>query len=189
MTVEAEGLHANDNGRGPSVQVRSGGRFYLLDPRPEEIHVADIAYATSMLCRFTGHTREFYSVAQHCVIVSQVVPEEFALEGLMHDASEAYIGDISKPLKVGLDLLAPGILSGIELSIHKNIAQRYGLTWPMPPEVKHADLVALATERRDFMRATEEWADLPDPLPQKLTAWAPTGARKAFMDRYEELKR
>ena len=77
----------------------TGRQFWPASPDPEQIQIEDIAHALSNLCRFGGHTREFYSVAQHSVLVSQNVPDDLRLVGLMHDATEAYCGDMIRPLK------------------------------------------------------------------------------------------
>src|SRR5579885_2784587 len=84
---------------GDWIQTYCGVAFYPLDPRPEEILIEDIAHALSMLCRFTGHVKRFYSVAQHCVYVSHRCDPKDALWGLLHDAAEAYLNDISRPVK------------------------------------------------------------------------------------------
>lgn len=178
--------------RGIYIQTYKGLRFHLLDPQPEEIDIHDIAHALSQQCRFTGHTNQFYSVAQHCVMVSQIVPGRgdghagYALDGLLHDASEAYTGDVSKPLKYALEDSTEAF-ADIERRIYRTIAEKFGLRWPPPAQVKAADLIALATEKRDFMLPTTDTLDLPPALPQKTVAWAPTGARVAFLDRFKEL--
>lgn len=83
---------------GDWIQTFTGKKFYPLSPQIEDICIEDIAHALSNVCRYAGHCRDFYSVAQHCVMVSDWMPS-MKLEGLMHDASEAYLGDISRPLK------------------------------------------------------------------------------------------
>ena len=85
--------------RGDWMQTYTGVRFYPMDPRPEELDIRDIAHALSLICRYGGHVDRFYSVAEHCVLMSQCVPEEHALWALLHDASEAYVGDMVRPLK------------------------------------------------------------------------------------------
>jgi hypothetical protein len=174
--------------RGPSIQTATGIRFYLLDPKPEEISIEDIALSISKLCRYTGHTRRFYSVAQHCLQVSTLVPGELALEGLLHDATEAYIGDISKPLKDALELVAPGAIRGIEDRIHVAVAQRFGVDFPMDPRIKEADLISLATEKRDLMPFDPiPWKQMLQPHPDTIVPYTPWEAREAFMARYREL--
>jgi flavin-dependent thymidylate synthase len=84
---------------GDWMQTYSGGRFYPGDPRIEQIELTDIARALSRICRYAGHCEQFYSVAQHSVYVSGMVPPEHALCALMHDATEAYLVDIPRPLK------------------------------------------------------------------------------------------
>lgn len=172
--------------RGPSIQLINGRRFHLLDPRPEDIDIEVIADALSKLCRFTGHTRSFYSVAQHSVLVSDLVDPDYALDGLLHDASEAFIGDISTPLKRALGT----VIVDIEEAIHAVIADVFDTTYPHPYQVKSADLTALATERRDLMphdpipwdRSLER---RPDPV--RVVPHEPRVARAAFMSRFTDL--
>jgi len=125
----------------------SGKQFELLNPTPERVDIRDIAHALSRVCRFNGHTREHYSVAQHCVLVSRNVPAHLRLEALLHDAAEAYIGDVTSPLKRAL---GEGYKM-IERRVERAVADHFGIDWKMAPEVKLADLRALATERRDLL--------------------------------------
>jgi hypothetical protein len=172
---------------GPEIELADGSFFSLLNPTVDMIDIEHIAHATSQLCRFTGHCSTFYSVAQHCVIVSHFVPPELALTGLLHDATEAYIGDVSRPLKDALDQRAPGILEGIENQIHQVIGAKYGHPFPFPPEIKQADNLALAMERRDLMVGAVPWPHLPDPPAQKLTPWEPLQAEITFLARFAQL--
>jgi 5'-deoxynucleotidase YfbR-like HD superfamily hydrolase len=130
----------------PTILTFSGHYFDLMDPEHSEIRVTDIAHALSHICRFTGHTREAYSVAQHSIYVSHLVLPELALQALLHDAAEAYIGDVSSPLKA---LLPEYKL--IEKRIEAAIFTRFGLPPQIDRLVKEADMVMLATERRDLM--------------------------------------
>jgi hypothetical protein len=130
----------------PDILIRSGQYFDLVNPDPAMIRFHDIAHALSNLCRFTGHTRLFYSVAQHSVLVSRIVPEEFAVAGLLHDAAEAYVGDVSTPLKK----LLPEF-NRIEKHIESLIAAHFGLSDLYPEAVRQADIVMLATERMALM--------------------------------------
>src|ERR1035437_1784040 len=108
--------------RGDWMQVYSGARFYPLDPRPDEIDAADIAHALSLLCRYGGHVDRFYSVAEHCVLMSRAVAPENALAALLHDATEAYVVDVPRPLKRCLRDYAP-----IEAAVWRAIASRFSV--------------------------------------------------------------
>lgn len=169
----------------------SGHRFFLLDPRPEDIRIEDIAHALAQVCRFGGHCQPFYSVAQHSVLVSRVVPPEHALAGLLHDAPEAYVGDVIRPLK----RLLPEYRK-IEDRVWSAICRRFGIAEQLPTEVKHADMVALATERRDLVRVAHErageWRWIEDelgvsPHPEPITALVPGEARRLFVARFRDL--
>lgn len=174
----------------PDIQTVSGHRFNFLTPEESTFDIEDVAHALSHICRFTGHTREFYSVAQHSVLVSRLVPPEFALQGLMHDAAEAFIGDVSSPLKRMLPEYKV-----IEARVEEAVFARFGLPAVFDPSVKDADLVALATERRDLMLHTGDigidWSVLQgrQPVVPKVFPMAPAHARQAFLDRWWELTR
>ena len=173
----------------PTIMTASGKYFDFLNPTQESIDINDIAHALSHLCRYTGHTREFLSVAQHSVMVSYHVPHECALAGLLHDATEAYVGDMSRPLK----LLLPEYQE-IEARVWAAIAKKFGIPENLPPEIKHADNVALMTERRDFMpphsgSAANEWHWAKDikPLPGTIQSWSPDHAKNIFLARFRFL--
>lgn len=173
---------------GPTIQVHSGILVPVLEPQPEHITIVDIAHALSNLCRFNGHAREFYSVAQHSLLMSKIVPAEDALWGLLHDAAEAYIGDVTRPLKLWLEHVAPGALSGVECRLQQVIAARFGLPPCMPASVKRADDVLLATEKRDVLAVTDvPWVALPEPLPERIRVIDATLAEAAFLARFDEL--
>jgi len=136
--------------RDPRTAIRtiSGHLFYPLEPREEEILLEDIGHALSHLCRFVGHTRSFYSVAQHSVLVSKLVPPADALWALLHDASEAYLNDIARPLK-HTSLLAD--YRAAETKLQALIYRRFGLKGEEPESVKLADQKALHAEIRDLV--------------------------------------
>lgn len=188
LKAETVGDGSPIHDRGPVQQITGGKWVYPLDLRPEDIDIRDIALSLSKQCRFIGHTKEFYSVAQHSVIVSKIVSPENALWGLLHDAAEAYIGDISRPVKKCLQTVAPGALISLENGIEAAVAERFGLPWPMPAEVKHADIVAVFTEKRDLLHPTDlDWGRGPEPLQGKIIPWSWNIAFTKFMVRYHEL--
>lgn len=146
------------------IQTFSGKAFDLVDPQPDMIDINDIAHSLSNICRFTGHTKRHWSVAHHSVFVVGIMlyasgmnnsfDKNTVLQGLLHDATEAYVGDMSSPLKE----LCPDYRA-IEKRVWAAIAAKYGVPEEMDPRVKNADIVALLSERRDLMRESErEWS-------------------------------
>lgn len=128
------------------ILTQSGQQFDLLRPTASMIKPVDIAHALSRLCRFNGHTRAHYSVAQHSLIVASLVPVEHQLVALLHDATEAYIGDMTRPLKAVMPEY-----QHVERQIWIAVCDRFDIPIDLPACVKQADMVALATERRDLM--------------------------------------
>lgn len=180
-------LHLDPPPRKHHILTASGVQFDLEYPTADMVLVGDIAGALSKLCRYTGHLKgdEFYSVAQHSVLVSNLVPEEFAFEGLLHDAAEAYIGDVSSPLK---KMLAD--YRRVEHNIERVIRNKFALPPLMSPEVKKADHLALGIEARQFLPPDPTpWPDLVGlKLPDiYLTAQNPRLARIRWMDRFADL--
>lgn len=163
-----------------------------FDPDPAQLDEADIARALGNLCRFGGHSRVFYSVAQHCVIVSRVVEErggdvEDAFAALMHDAGEAYLGDMPHPIKHRSALGAA--FRDAEARLEETIRHRFRIKAPVP-EIKAVDRALLATERRVFSAEAWHWPELEDvePLELELTPWPPDRAADEFAKRYAELE-
>jgi hypothetical protein len=135
------------------IKTFSGRMFPLVDPKPEDIYIEDIATGLSNTCRFSGQLAAgFYSVAQHCVLVSSAVPSNLALQGLLHDAGESYLGDLTQPLKAELISRGEHGYRLIENGIMEAVAARFGINARKPPEVAEADLRMFATEARDLMR-------------------------------------
>ena len=169
------------------IQTFSGKRFDLENPRPADVDIVDIIQALSNICRFNGHCRQRYTVLEHSVRVAEIVPEEFRFTALLHDAGEAYYGDITRPL-VGPDqtwLTTTGFLDKIDAAI----ASAFGTTYPLPECVKHADDVLLATEARDLMGPPPEpWVRLPDPLPDVITPMYESVAYTRFVEMFHAYK-
>jgi len=167
------------------IQTYSGRRFNPTNPNPDAVVIQDIAHALSMQCRFTGHTKKFYSVAQHSVYVSHICNEEDALWGLLHDASEAYLVDVPRPLKRSGKFQA---YLDYEAQMQEAICKRFGLPIQEPPSVKKADTKLLATEARDLMSPLHsDWVNRATPLPFTIDAWEPQKAKNMFMQRFYEL--
>ncbi|WP_315313054.1 HD family hydrolase [Pantoea vagans] len=168
------------------ITTQSGKHFDFNNISSDSICIEDIACALSNLCRFTGHVQDFYSVAQHSVHVSYLVPPTFALDALLHDAAEAYIGDCVSPLKA----LLPDYQE-IEKRVELAVTKRFGIrTLGKWPEVKLADLIMLATERRDLdLDDGTPWPILEGiaPAPFILSPLNPRQSRVLFLQRFYDL--
>jgi len=142
------------------MQLASGMPFYPLAPRPEDICIYDIAHALANICRFGGHCKSFYSVAAHSLLASTLVPPELKLAALLHDATEAYIGDMISPLKHAMPEFKT-----IERGVWLAVAERFDLPVDLPTEIHEADIMALAIERRDVVGPSDlvSWGRLPEP--------------------------
>jgi uncharacterized protein len=176
---------------GPYLQTVSGRWVNPFDPDPEQLDAGDIARALANLCRFGGHSRSFYSVAQHSVIVSRLVEErtgdaQDAFAALMHDATEAYLGDMPHPLKHRSPLGTA--YKAAEDHLEQALRDRFGIK-PDVPEIKRVDKALLAAERRAFSAERWHWPELEgvEPLDVELAAWPPDEAARAFAERYAEL--
>jgi hypothetical protein len=174
---------------GPTIQTVSGDYVFPLDPWKFVPRIDDIAHALSMQCRFSGHSAFHYSVAQHSVLVSDLCPPEDRLWGLLHDASEAYLVDLPRPLKH--DPLFGTVYRAAEQALQGRICHAFGLGLVEPDSVQHADLVVLETERRDLLPAGPAWLITASvrPLPARIEKWMPERARYEFLAQYENLSR
>lgn len=183
------------------IQTYKGGRFYLSHP---EFDIEEIAHATSLQCRFTGHIDHFYSVAEHGVLVSklmELVPECRELggtpyEGLMHDAHEGYISDIASPWKVAIG----GGYKAVESKVERAMRDWAGLPAVISEGVKRADWLALFIEAQLMLKpgVSDDWLtpdDIVRPLSKRLVAsgwdvrgWTPREAKSIFLTRYNQLR-
>lgn len=169
------------------ILTNSGKHFDFADPQPDQIDILDIAQGLANECRYAGQCRVFYSVAQHSYLASQIVSQRNALEALLHDAAEAYCKDIPRPLKYMLP-----DYQAIEARVEGVIRERFKLPAQMTPEVKRADLILLATERRDLMPADDTpWPILEGiiPLERKIAATHAGRSQALFIKRWVELTR
>jgi len=169
--------------KGDWIQTFTGISFWPLDPRPDEILIQDIAHALSMQCRFTGHVKYFYSVAEHSVHVSRVCLPEDALWGLLHDASEAYLADVAGPLK----RFMPEYVEA-EANLQRAFARRFDLSEDEPESVRIADQRVLAAEVRDLLSPMPYKLESTPPADLRINPpWSPQEAKDRFMTRFNEL--
>lgn len=170
-----------------SITTASGKFFDILKPEEYEYDIEEIATALSNLCRYTGHVNTFYSVAEHSVLVSRIVPEKLALAGLLHDASEAFLGDVSSPLKA----LLPEYKE-IERRVQRAIANAFDLGDSLDhPAVHEADKRMYWQERQSVanngVRDTLWHQDLRATRKVEAMGMSPMMARRMFVKRYKEL--
>lgn len=171
------------------IDTISGTKVHFLDPQPEELTIEDIAHALSQQCRFNGHCAAFYSVAEHCVLVSGLLPPSKRLAGLLHDAAEAYLSDIPSPIKQFL----PDYYK-LEKGLEEVISSKWNVELH-DPEIKQADMQQLRTEAHylmptegnDWFGGDSRWLDL-KPNPEfRPVCLPPPYAYKLFMETYELL--
>ena len=179
-------MSINDKG---TILTYTGKGFNILQPRSDMFDIQDIAHSLSMQCRYTGHCRLFYSVAQHSVYVSYQVPEGIALAALLHDAAEAYTGDVSSPLKA----LLPNY-SALEDRVQEYIYVKYlpySLGTYARCQIKQADLELLVCEKRDLLPESEPWGSLEGVrcLNDLIIHphFSPELAKEEFLARFQEL--
>lgn len=167
------------------IQTYTGKAFNFESPVPDMVCIEDVAHALAHINRFTGHLPVPYSVAQHSVLVSQQLPPpELRLQGLLHDAHEAYVGDVSRPLK-----RMPGMepYRALEQRVWYVVARALGVPPTLDPAVKEADMRMLATEKLLFGQEFKTW-DLPfKPYPIAIMPSAWDEAKAQFLEEYEQL--
>ena len=172
-------------GRGDWIQTYTGIKFWPLDPRANEVCIEDIAHALSLQCRFAGHCKTFYSVAEHCIRVSRICYGDDSLWGLLHDASEAYLVDIPRPVKHSPEMRHYRVFEKLVQTV---ICRRFGLPLQEPASVKAADRIILHTEARDLMSPLHpDWLDRGLALPETITPMSPSEARHIFLARFYSL--
>jgi hypothetical protein len=180
------------------IQTFTGKRFRPLAAVAADVDVRDIAHALALKCRFNGHCRVFYSVAEHSVRVSRLLETEgrkLALWGLMHDAGEAYLADLGGPIKNVFHVHHAGIAGGVETfgeaedRLLDVIAQALGFDPVDYSAVRTADLRMLMTEARDVMGgAIENWHVSELPIEERIEPWNWERAEAAFLERWRELR-
>lgn len=176
------------------IQTHTEEVINVFSPDPEVVNIVDIAHALSMNCRFNGHVNRFYSVAEHCVHVANIVLRAtrdpvMALAGLLHDASEAYIADLASPIKKQMSGYKE-----VEEGLQKVIYSKYDLPWPEPAVIKEVDLRMLVTEARDLMPPSwlvRHW-DKYQALPYQdlhIPGWSWDVAKTRYLIKFDELVR
>ena len=167
------------------IVTHSGTRFHPLAPDPDLIEIGDIAQALSKICVFGGHCWEFYSVAQHSVLVSRACPAEWALEGLLHDAHVAYLGDVSPPLKRFLGYRWRQFAAAVQHAI----ARKFGLGDPFPGFLRDIEARVTALEADMLMPKRRAGLELPEPISDEF--WedpkTPFQAALEFVQTYKQL--
>lgn len=170
------------------IRTYTGGKFWPLDPRVEDVKIEDIAHALSNLCRFTGHTRGFYSVAQHSVHVAEILPLEAQAYGLLHDATEAYMADLARPLKHDPALAE---YRRLEAVLELVICARFGvdpLNTSIRSLVKEADELLLDAELRDLMAGADpKHAERSRAYVTRIVPVMPRDSEAAFLARFYAL--
>lgn len=171
-------------GVGPTIMLRSGAWFDFRAPGSSDFTIEDIAHGLANICRYSGQCSSFYSVAEHSILVSETA-KGFEFEALLHDAAEAFLGDITRPLKQ----LLPEF-KRIEADVERAILDRFGVTEPIPSQVKQADLRVLAAEQMQIMpEGTAGWVrgQKVKPAPIVVRHLPPKEAKRLFLERFEAL--
>jgi 5'-deoxynucleotidase YfbR-like HD superfamily hydrolase len=170
---------------GKFLTTFSGTNVYLDKINPNTINIEDIAHALSNICRFNGHTKDFYSVAQHSVLVSQYCPLELKIIGLLHDASEAYLCDVPSPLKHSDYFID---YADLEEKFTKIILRKFSVFSTIPSEVKEIDEILLHTECRDLMNNCSWLKKDAKTLDEKIIPLPPKEAKQLFLETFNKLQ-
>jgi hypothetical protein len=171
------------------IRTYTGGRFWPLDPHVDDVKLDDIAHALSHVCRFTGHTREFYCVAQHSVIVAEHLERtepDAAFHGLLHDGSEAYLLDLARPVKHDPEM---EIYRVVEKRLQSTIYRAFGLTEVEPPAVKTVDAWVLHAELRDLINGAHPGHAQRAGEHPVIKPWTSALAKMRFLETFVRLDR
>lgn len=183
---------------GPWITTYTGKRFHLFASNPSEVCIEDIAHALSNKCRWAGHSKKFYSVAEHSLIVSRRLaeinePEVVQMAGLLHDAAEAYTGDVGRPLKkeIVVKYFLEEPFSEFEERLLRRIYRGFGLIYRDSPVIKEVDDELLATEAVYVLK--NGGGPDPETLPDSwdlnpVRFLSPSEAEEAFLERYTTLR-
>jgi len=164
------------------IETYTGKKFYPQKPDYRDIDIADVAHSLSNKCRYSGATYRFYSVAQHSVHVCEFVPNEYKLEALLHDASEAYFPDVPYPIKPFLKELMV-----YEEALQRAIAHRFNLDFPWPAIIRKVDREIVVDEARCLMHTGGvEWREGRTGFAKAIIPWEPRDAERAFLDKFSE---
>lgn len=168
----------------PCIMLMSGEYFDFVIPETSKFTIEDIALGLSRTIRFSGQSIAPYTVGQHSVLCSYIVEPQHALAALLHDAGEAFLGDVVSPLKQMLYCFKE-----IEERVEKVICKQFAIPFPHHPDIKKADLQMLATEVRDLQSPDAQWEMLQgiEPLSKKITAWGMEKSERKFLERFYEL--
>lgn len=172
-------------GVGPAIMLRSGAWFDFCAPSSSAFTIEDIAHGLANICRYSGQCSSFYSVAEHSILVSDTALG-FEFEALLHDAAEAFLGDVTRPLKQMLP-----DYKKIEANVERAVLDRFGVAGPLPMQVKQADLRVLAAEQKQIMpEGTDGWVrgQRVEPAPVVVRHLHPAEAKRIFLDRFEMLQ-
>jgi len=173
---------------GDWIATYTGRKWYITNPRAEDVCIEDIAHHLSLICRYGGACREFYSVAEHSVRMTEELERhsndvQLLFWCLLHDAAEAYLGDMVRPLKLSIPAYR-------DLEFVTEIVVMEGLKLPDPTVerrkiVKEMDDILLMTERRDLVNhCGHEWTPRAEPLTGRISPWSPTAAEHRFLATY-----
>lgn len=177
---------------GSWMQTYSGKAFYPMNPSIKDFSIVDIGHALSNICRYGGHVKKFYSVAEHCVLMSRSVSPEAALFALLHDAAEAYIGDMVRPLKQDIPEFKriEDRIFDVMIEWLKTEPIEVPMTQAIQEEVREADNRILLDEKKVLTaNSPSKWSQeiTHKPLGVEIRCWSPAVARYEYLERFLEL--